>query len=100
MPNPAVHIAPNARPDGDGESVASTGLILFVVCLFSLSATAQAQDSSSGDSTGQAPSSLNGRWVADGDSNFILNIDNGEVEGSYFCRHQPMGVRGEISADG
>ena len=89
MPHLATHIAPDATLGGKVKSVACTRFIFLAIFVIPLSANVQAQDSS-----------LDGRWVADGDRNFILNIDAGEVEGSYFCRHQPMGVRGEISADG
>lgn len=89
MPSLVAHVAPDAKLGGEMKVVARTRLIFLAIFVIPLSDNVQAQDSS-----------LDGRWVADGDSNFILNIDAGEVEGSYYCRHQPMGVRGEISADG
>ena len=89
MPNLAAHLGPDTKLGGNVKFVAGARLILMAIFVIPLSADVQAQDSL-----------LDGRWVADRDSNFILNIDAGEVEGSYFCRHQPMGVRGEISADG
>src|SRR5262252_2138589 len=85
----AVALLPNKR-FGAGRRLAA--LAAMAICIGWAGTTAQSQTVPSG--------SLNGRWVADSDRDFILNIDGSDVEGSYYCRHQPMGVRGELAADG